>query len=346
MSTAEHLSVLDDDGVYQHIYLSQTPSECYISSILKQKLMMQQANSMKLGRVSFQDGVHEDSFISMIKGLDLRPPVVIKPNWGFSVIYTEAEILDWTLAAIDGDALVVESYGWARCREAVEEKKYGPFSPEALRDADKWFLRYSGIDKILKKHEVEYLNITEEAWADRTVEEETIHAIVEDAYSPLVMREMASFVPERLYDLSNGTLLNLSKLKFMGDDIVISLTLKNLFGMIPGPDRGKYHGEMNKAMNPSIIEMNKIYRSLFKTKGVVEGVLTASRGMTLEPQVYKNHGMAWTCEDTLELDAVVSAHVGIDPQEVGYLKLAAQNFGYWDEQPVTLAKENALSQFS
>ena len=102
---------------------------------------------------------------------------------------------------------------------------------------------------------------------------------------------------------------------------------------------------MNKAMNPRIVDMNKIYRSLFKTKGVVEGVLTASRGMTLEPQIFKNRGVLWTCDDTLELDAVVTSHVGIDPNEVGYLKLAAQNFGEWDEDVVALAAEQSLSQF-
>ena len=101
--------------------------------------MLQQTISTKFGRVSFRDGIHRDTFIEMIKELNIRTPVVIKPNWGFSVIFTEADILDWTLAAIDGDALVVESYGWARCREAVEEKKYGPFTREALRKADRWF---------------------------------------------------------------------------------------------------------------------------------------------------------------------------------------------------------------
>ena len=307
---------------------------------------MQQVNPIRFGRVSFQDGVRKESFIEAIKNLDLKPPVVVKPNWGFSVVFTEAEILDWTLSAIDGEALVVESYGWARCREAVEEKKYGPFSRDALRQSDRWFLQYSGIDKVLQKHNVEYLNITEEVWANRTADQETIHTIVEDSYSPLVMKDMASFIPQRLYDLSHGTLLNLSKLKFMGEDIVMSLTLKNLFGMIPGPDRGMFHGDMNKAMNPSIVDMNKIYRSLFKTKGVVEGVISASRGMTLEPQIYKNRGVLWTCEDTLELDSVVCAHVGIDPNEVGYLQLAAQNFGDWDQEPVALAKKHALAQFS
>jgi len=301
---------------------------------------------MKFGRVLFRDGVDEETFIEMVKSLNMKPPVVIKPNWGFSVIFTEADILDWTLDAIDGDALVVESYGWARCREAVEERKYGPFSREALRKADKWFLRYSGIDKILEKYDTEYLNITEEVWAGRVVDEDTIHAIVEDAYAPLQMKETASFVPQRVYDLSEGTFLNLSKLKFMGADIIISLTLKNLFGMIPGPDRGKFHGEMNSAMNPSIVDMNKIYRALFKMRGVVEGVLTASRGMTLEPQVFKNHGVVWTGDDTLELDAVVAAHLGLDPSDVGYLKLAAQSFGNWDDKAVALATDHALTQFS
>jgi len=308
--------------------------------------MFQQASLLKFGRVTFRDGIHKDSFIEMIKELDIKSPVIIKPNWGFSVVYTEAEILDWTLTAIDCDAVVVESYGWARCREAVENKEYGPFNPEALRESDKWFLRYSGIDKVLKKHEVEYLNVTEEVWANRVVEQDTIRSIVEDSYSPLYNKKMASLIPQRLYDLSDGTLLNLAKLKFMGDDIIISLTLKNLFGMIPGPDRGEFHGEMNKEMNPSIVDMNKIYRSLFKTRGVVEGVLTASRGMTLEPQVFKNPGVLWTCDDTLELDAVVSAHVGIDPSEVGYLKLAAQNLGDWDDRAVDLAVAQALTQFS
>jgi uncharacterized protein (DUF362 family) len=301
---------------------------------------------MRFGRVSFRDDVLRESYIEMIKNLNMRPPVVIKPNWGFSLIFTEADILDWTLEAIDGDAIVIESYGWARCREAVEKRKYGPFSRKALREADKWFLKYSGIDKVLEKYDTEYLNITEEVWAGRVVEEDTIHAIVEDSYAPLQMKETGSYVPQRVYDLSDGAFLNLSKLKFMGADIVISLTLKNLFGMIPGPDRGKFHGEMNKAMNPSIIDMNKIYRSLFKIKGVVEGVLTASRGMTLDPQVFKNHGVVWTCDDTLELDAVVAAHVGLDPNDVGHLKLASQNFGDWDDRAVTQATNHVLTQFS
>jgi uncharacterized protein (DUF362 family) len=65
----------------------------------------------------------------------------------------------------------------------------------------------------------------------------------------------------------------------------------------------------------------------------------------LEPKIYKNQGVLWSGDDTLELDAVVSAHMGIDPDDVGYLKLAAQNFGDWDNASVNLAKEHSLTRF-
>jgi hypothetical protein len=59
--------------------------------------MMQQAILRDFGRVSFRNGIRRESFVDMIKSLNLTPPVVIKPNWGFSVVFTEADIIDWTL---------------------------------------------------------------------------------------------------------------------------------------------------------------------------------------------------------------------------------------------------------
>ncbi|NHI84070.1 MAG: hypothetical protein EAX81_07190, partial [Candidatus Thorarchaeota archaeon] len=45
------------------------------------------------------------------------------------------------------------------------DKRYGHFEHEALRESDKWFLEYSGIGRILKKHNVEYVNVIVEIWA-------------------------------------------------------------------------------------------------------------------------------------------------------------------------------------
>lgn len=96
-------------------------------------------------------------------------------------------------------------------------------------------------------------------------------------------------------------------------------------------------------MNLSIVDINKIYRSLFTVKGVVEAIQTASRGMSLEPVIFENPGLAWACADTVELDATVAAHVGLEPLEVDHIRLAAECFGKWSKEGVAFARDNALS---
>jgi uncharacterized protein (DUF362 family) len=305
---------------------------------------------MKIGKVTHIEAADKRAFTDLIRGLDLKPPVIVKPNWGFSVVFTEATVLDWVLTALGGEALVVESYGWARCKEAVQEKRYGSMDPDALRASDKWFLEYSGIGEVLAKHGVEFLNVTEEVWAGRIADPAVIKQGVEKMFPAVHNEEMYAFVPSRLYELQGGTFVSLSKLKFMPAEqghpaIGISLSIKNLFGMIPGPGRGKFHGKENSLMNQSIVDMNKIYRSLFPVKGVVEAIQTASRGMSLEPVIFENPGLAWACESTVDLDAVVSAHFGINPSEVDHIRLAAECFGPWSQDGVAAAQEKKISTF-
>ncbi|MFX1475272.1 MAG: DUF362 domain-containing protein [Promethearchaeota archaeon] len=305
---------------------------------------------MKIGKVTHIMSADKHAFTNLIQGLDLKPPVIVKPNWGFSVVFTEAKVLDWVLEALDGEALVVESYGWARCKEAVYEKRYGSMEPDDLRASDKWFLEYSGIGEVLAKHNVEFLNVTEEVWAGRIADPTVIKQRVEDMFPAVHNEEMYAFVPSRLFELQGGAFLSLSKLKFMppeGDHppIDISLSIKNLFGMIPGPGRGKFHGKENSLMNQSIVDMNKIYRSLFTVKGVVEAVQTASRGMSLEPVIFDSPSLAWACEDTVELDATVAAHVGLEPGEVNHIRLAAECFGKWSNTGISQARETPVTTF-
>jgi hypothetical protein len=73
---------------------------------------------MQIGSVHLNTEVDREGFLELLGSLDLKPPVIVKPNWGTSNCFSEAEILDWVLEAVGGDALVVESYGWARCEEA------------------------------------------------------------------------------------------------------------------------------------------------------------------------------------------------------------------------------------
>ena len=295
----------------------------------------------KIGNILVKESVNKESFIEIIKELNLKPPIVIKPNWGFSVCFTEATILDWVLTAVDSKALVVESYGWARTEETLKTGKWGSFEPEDLRKSDQWFLEYSGVGKILKKHDVEFLNITEENWANRTANEDNIRKAVENKHCPLEREEFYSFVPEKLYNMRGADLLSLAKVRVLEAPMFVSLAVKNFFGMIPGPDRGKFHGEKHSKLNQSIVDIYKVYDSLFNIGGVVEAVLTASLRDrdTLEWETRENPGFISASNQPLDVDAFVTTLLGMDPHDVGYLKLAAETFGRWNEDVISRGQE-------
>ena len=299
---------------------------------------------IKIGNVLVEESADEETFMKLIEELDLKPPVIIKPNWGFSVCFTEATILDWVLTAVDGDALVVESYGWARTREALETGGWGSFEPEDLRESDRWFMEYSGIGKVLEKHGVEFLNITEENWGHRTADPELIRSLVNERHDPLEREDFLGFVPERLYEMRGSDLLSLAKVRVLEAPMHVSLAVKNFFGMIPGPSRGKYHGEKHSRLSRSIVDIYNVYDSLFNVKGVVEAVFTASLRdpETLKWENREDPGYASASDDLIELDALVTALLGRDPNTVDYLRLAADEFGGWNEETVSYALESEM----
>ena len=299
---------------------------------------------IKIGNVIVEESVDEETFIKLIEKLDLKPPVIIKPNLGFSVCYTEAKILDWVLTAVNGDAIVVESYGWARTKEALETGSWGSIEPEDLRESDRWFMEYSGISKVLKKHNVEFLNITEENWAHHTADPELISNIVNEKHGPLEREDFLGFIPERLYEMRGSDLLSLAKVRVLEAPMHVSFAVKNLFGMIPGPSRGKYHGEKHSRLSRSIIDIYKVYDSLFNVKGVVEAVITASLRdpETLKWDNLENLGFASASADLIDLDAFVTALLGRDPNTVEYLRLAADEFGGWNEETVSYGFESEI----
>jgi uncharacterized protein (DUF362 family) len=303
---------------------------------------------LRFGDVLVEKPADREAFLSIIEGLDLRPPVIIKPNWGTSVCFTEAEILDRVLTSVDGGAVVVESYGWARTEEAVKTGRLGSKKRGDLRKSDSWFLEYSGVGEVLERHGVEFLNLTEENWGRRTANPEAIREIVEAKHRPVQMEELYGFVPEKLYDLRGSDLLSLAKVKVWMEPIVVSFSVKNLFGMIPGPSRWRYHGKQHSRLSRSIVDVYEVYDGLFNIKGVVEAVLTASI-MDQEKKravIHENPGFVAGSKSPLDLDAVVTTAIGRDPSEIGHLKLASETFGGWDEEAVSQAAESGLSVLS
>jgi hypothetical protein len=299
---------------------------------------------MKNGKVSVEYNVNAETFAALIGTLNLTPPVVIKPNWGTVECFNEADILDWTLAAIPGEKIVIESHGWARDEETLRKTGPVPLTKAHLRKSDHWFQEYTAIDSVLKKHNVEYLNITEEVWAKRTADAEQVRQAVEANYAPVQSPEHYERVPQRLFEMRGGTLLSLAKIKIMFAPLGISMAIKNLFGLIPGPSRGKYHGKADTLLDQNIVDINKIYRSLFAVKGLIETVhsMVLWEDQAAGAQVLPGFGCALACEDVVTLDAYATALCDRDPQSVGHLCLAAQTFGAWDEESCAAAKQSGM----
>ena len=298
---------------------------------------------MRFGDVLVERPADREAFMSLIEGLDLRPPVIIKPNWGTSTCFTEAEIIDWVLESVGGEAVVVESYGWARSEEAIRTGRPGSKRRGDLRDGDRWFLKYSGVGEVLKRHGVEFLNVTEENWGHRTADPDDVRKIVEARYPPVSMEEMYGFVPEVLYDMRGCDFLSLSKVKRWLPPFDVSFSVKNFFGMLPGPGRLRYHGRKNSRIDRSIADIYKIYDSLFEVKGVVEAVKSASVAESLHSvKIHENPGFASASKQPLELDAFVTALLGLDPHGIGYLKHASTVFSEWSEETIRRGLESGI----
>ena len=298
---------------------------------------------IELEQTLFTSEGNEESFKEMLSRINLKAPVVIKPNWSSSQIFTENQILDWILSTIDSEVIVVESYAMWRneifidstqVRDSEFLERLGKQKKSDLRKNDEWFLKFTGIQQVLDKHDVEYLNISEELWAGRVCNPELIHKEVEKRFPPLASESLSSSVPTRLFDLKGGTLLNLTKPKRSLKENFVSLAFKNMFGMIPDPWRGKYHGENDALLSQSIMDINKIYNSLFDVKGIIEGIFATSETIDnlIDPTIHSNTGYIWVSENSLELDALVAVQLGINPYDVEYLKQASEIFGSWNNR--------------
>jgi len=260
---------------------------------------------------------------------------VIKPNWSNAHNYTSARMLDFLFDCLEGEKTVVESYTAWRNELNTGTQPQDFITPENakkmwkwVKEQDVWFLRYSGIEKVLKKHGVEYINITEEVWNRRTVANEKIQNIVEERFGPLKNEEMYGFVPRKVYDLRDHSLIsfNLSrKTREMG-----SLSTKNLFGLIPDPARyGRWHGKNDSLLPQSIADINRLYRSLFDLCFWINEIVDTK--------------FLVGSENSVQADAVAASIVGVDPRQIRYLQIASEVFGRYDETLLAKVKEKLES---
>ncbi len=244
----------------------------------------------KIGTTTIARIKNQPDMDKFVKSLSLLSDhVILKPNWvdGLYGSHTGAKALDMLLTSINRPTTIIESYTfWRTDKMAKGEGDYFSSKEATIKTGikhwdhfkkqDQWFLRRDGIDKILKKHNIKYLNITNEVWKKKTVKLEIIKKIVEQNYPPVHFQQLYSYVPLKLFSLRNSDLISLSKAK-ANPNYGPSLSIKNFFGLIPDPNRApNYHGGPNESdLAKAIIDIHKIYQSIFNVKFLVDGIFTA-----------------------------------------------------------------------
>lgn len=229
--------------------------------------------------------------------------IIIKPNWVSTdpADFTDAQTLRVLLEALDRPVVITESYCLARSLnilnqglEFIVEGKEVNWKWLLEGDGWKWliknpdwdwfkngehwnqliledkaFLNNYGFSDLFDEFNVKYINVTEEVWNDRIANPVEVKRIVESKFKPVQNEKLYAMVPEKLFDLRNSTFISFGRMKMYA-----SFTVKNLFGMIPDPLRPYWHGAKNSTITQSIIDINKIYHSLFNVFGICEAIFT------------------------------------------------------------------------
>ena len=228
--------------------------------------------------------------------------IIIKPNWVTNepANFTDSETLRMMFEALDSQIVVTESHILLRrAREGMNFtvgdkevnwkwllmgegwnwlianpdwdwfKKGGHW--DQIKKEDKAFLDENGFTDLFKEFNISYINVTDEVWKGRIADPTKVKRSVETRFKPVQTDMLYSMVPKKLYEMRGSTFISLAKLKMYA-----SFTLKNLFGMIPDPARPWWHGPKGSRIAMSIVDINKVYHSLFNVYGICEALYTMS----------------------------------------------------------------------
>lgn len=323
---------------------------------------MHRLGSVTVDRVKTGEDLRE----SLGDGLPDSDVILVKPNWysPHPGNYTDADALGMVMDAVDAKVIVVEGYsmdrqdgsmgftvegekvdwGWLTRNPGWEwVKEKGRW--DQIRRQDRWFRDEHGFTDLFAEHGAEYVNVTEEIWRGNTVESRRVKKRVEERYPAAFTDEIYGYMPRRLDAHMGFPMISLGHVKGYGGEYP-SLSIKNMFGLIPDPLRAWWHGPDNSRLDQSIVDITKLYASYFRLYGVNEAVktLVASdpEGEVKVPwgrySVKPGHGLVTHGPNLLELDAVTCGLIDVDPGKVGYLQRGSEVFKPYSVEDVEKAE--------
>lgn len=281
----------------------------------------------------------KSKFINKITSFHLATDyVVVKPNW-VSIQegeYTKPEILEWLFEALPQKKIVIESYTPWRGLECSPNKDKEELKVDLVggkkfwnfyRKQDEYFLKETGMGKVLEKFGAKYINSTNEFWKGNCVDWSVIKSEVEKKFKDIHWTEFYSYIPKQIYQIrKNATLISLAKIKLEEKNkyIVVSLSIKNLFGLIPHPSRKEpFHTKDHSKIPQVTADMFKVYYSLFPNSlWINEGIKTLVKNYCEEDQfIERGKGLFFIGTDPVKVDSETCSEFGINPSNVPYLDL-------------------------
>lgn len=280
-------------------------------------------------------------------------PVLIKANWfsPYQGQFTDAATLALACDAVDGQKIIIEGHAAMRndgSREVTPEN--GRENWGWMREQEAAYFARFGLDAVLGRDDVTYVNVTDEVWEGRAVPEADVRAALEGAGTPLVFDELYGAFPEKLLAWRGRPLISLARIKAADPALAtagFSLSLKNMFGLIPEPNRSAYHERLPEA----VTDVCRLYGAHFRVVGACEAIYHAVRvreGGAHETSWGDRYddveglGIIVAGARPAEADAFAAALFGLDVSSRALMKAAEERLGPWDRMVVLEASRYAV----
>lgn len=225
---------------------------------------------------------------------------------------------------VDWDWLINNNKGWRWLMRNPDWSWFieGPHWKHVMKEEQHFLEKYGYLD-FFRENGAEYVNATDEVWAGKVADERIVREAVEFRFPPVFTDKLYSIVPKKLFKYRGSPLVSQSKRKDYP-----SYTMKNLFGLIPDPVRAWWHGGCTRQgtearLDKSILDINKIYGTLFKVVGVFE----ASHSDESNPFT-RDVGVSTS---VAQLDAILNRVTGHGNEKLAYISSANNMFGVFDD---------------
>lgn len=231
---------------------------------------------------------HVKRCVDLIGGIDSFVPrgakVLLKPNVGVDSLPEEARNTDPTV--IEAMIVLLKESGTGDI--VVGESAIVGTDTEAA-------YQKMGLDSLTRKHGVELVDLKKQPVIRKPV----------PAALELPFINLSAVVDEV------DTIINLAKLKTVSA-VPLSVGMKNFKGLLPDKEKKRFH---HTDLNKAIVDLNRIVKPCLT---VVDGIIASE---LYEP---RETGILFAGGNILAVDMVAAASIGIDYQEVNYLRMAAE----------------------